>query len=134
MTPERVELETLRRSTLPSTKPIPLGQAKWVKTEPNWYESLVCIDFEYDYRLESWFNTMNLDSLWFIPIHFYESLPKVIAANHFFWSNLYSEPFFFSHFICELHLELFWCSYIMCQLIFLKCHLFLLTNSFGNVS
>lgn len=90
--------------------------------------SLVCIDFE------SWFNTMNLDSLFCIPIHSYESLPKVIETNHFFWSTLYNQPFCFSHLIYELHLGIFWCSHIICQLIILKCHLFLLTNSFGNVS
>jgi len=30
LTLERIEPETLRRSTLPSPKPIPLGQPKWV--------------------------------------------------------------------------------------------------------
>jgi len=29
LTPKRIKLETLRRSTLPSPKPIPLGQPKW---------------------------------------------------------------------------------------------------------
>jgi len=31
LAPERIEHETLRRSTLPSLKPIPLGKPKWVK-------------------------------------------------------------------------------------------------------
>jgi len=30
LTPEGIEPETLRRSTLPNPKPIPLGQPKWV--------------------------------------------------------------------------------------------------------
>jgi len=49
---------------------------------------------------------MNLDSQ-FIPIHSYESLPKVIETNHFFWSTLYSHLFFFSDLIYELRLQLF---------------------------
>jgi len=31
LAPERIEPETLRRSTLPGSKAIPLGQPKWVK-------------------------------------------------------------------------------------------------------
>jgi len=30
LAPERIELETSRRSTIPDPKPIPLGQPKWV--------------------------------------------------------------------------------------------------------
>ena len=32
LAPKRIEPETLRRSTLPGSKPIPLGQPKWVDT------------------------------------------------------------------------------------------------------
>jgi len=50
LAPERIEPETLRRSTLPRPKPIPSGQPKWVGEKKKLMFDEDIVSIAYDFR------------------------------------------------------------------------------------